>query len=121
MEPTRGKARRGRPPGKRSDPDCVQISAYIRRTTHNEVHKKLAALGKKDFSLLVEGLLNKWLERPVGSFSSHIARANMESTQEFHKRLLLELRRRRKEAEVKYKGNWVPDQISKMDLVYILD
>ena len=36
-------------------------------------------------------------------------------------RLRSEISRRRKEVEVKSRGNWVPDQISKMDLIRILD
>lgn len=53
----------GRPPGKRSDPDHVQITAYIRRSTHHAVKLRLLEQGgDKDFSELVEDLLAEWLE-----------------------------------------------------------
>ena len=97
---------RGRPRGKRSDPDCIQVSAYILRRTHEAVRQKLAQqAGAGDFSLLVEKLLREWLG--VG---------------QFHKRLRAEISRRRKEVDiVKSRGRWVPDNFGKMDLVRILD
>ena len=30
--------KRGRPSGKRSDPECVQVTAYINKDTHREVN-----------------------------------------------------------------------------------
>lgn len=44
-----------------------------------------------------------------------------ESAQQFLKRIRPEIVRRRKEVEIKSHGSWVPDQISKMDLVRILN
>ena len=55
--------RRGRPPGKRSDPDFEQITAYIRRDTHHSVKVALLQEGKgQEFSELMESLLAKWLK-----------------------------------------------------------
>lgn len=55
--------RRGRPSGKRSDPDYVGFTTYIRKDTHHEV--KLALLQEKrgrELSELVEDLLSNWLK-----------------------------------------------------------
>ncbi|WP_206107909.1 hypothetical protein [Paludisphaera rhizosphaerae] len=53
----------GRPPGKRSDENHVQVTAYIRRDTHFGVKQVLLAEQKgRDFSVLVEELLAKWLK-----------------------------------------------------------
>ena len=54
--------RRGRPPGKRSHPDFEQITAYIRKDTHHAVKIVLLQNGRKEFSELVEELLNQWLK-----------------------------------------------------------
>ena len=54
--------RRGRPPGKRSHPDFEQITAYIRKDTHHAVKIVLLKNGRKEFSELVEELLNQWLK-----------------------------------------------------------
>jgi hypothetical protein len=57
---------RGRPPGKRSDPDFEQVTAYIRRHTHQGVKIALLQEGKgQEFSELVEGLLAKWLKSRI--------------------------------------------------------
>ena len=54
---------RGRPPGKRSDPDFEQVTAYIRRHTHQGVKIALLQEGQgQEFSELVEDLLTKWLK-----------------------------------------------------------
>ena len=54
---------RGRPPGKRSDPNFEQVTAYIRKLTHQGVKIALLQEGQgQEFSELVEGLLSKWLE-----------------------------------------------------------
>ena len=54
---------KGRPPGKRSDPDFEQVTAYIRKHTHQGVKIALLQEGKgQEFSELVEGLLARWLE-----------------------------------------------------------
>jgi hypothetical protein len=55
--------KRGRPSGKRSDEDYVQVTAYIQKDIHREV--KIALLksgGDKDFSELVDDLLARWLK-----------------------------------------------------------
>src|SRR4051812_44636857 len=53
----------GRPRGKRSDGDHVQVTAYIRRETHFDVKTALLREQKgRDFSGLVEELLAKWLK-----------------------------------------------------------
>jgi hypothetical protein len=55
--------RRGRPPGKRSDPDYEAITAYIRKDTHRDVKITLLQMGHgQEFSELVEELLAKWLK-----------------------------------------------------------
>lgn len=47
--------------GKRSDDDYKQVSAYIRKGTHQQV--KMALLQEeREFSELVEELLSSWLE-----------------------------------------------------------
>ncbi|HEY9684305.1 MAG TPA: hypothetical protein V6C86_22185 [Oculatellaceae cyanobacterium] len=53
---------KGRPKGKRSDPTFEQVTAYIRKDTYKQT--KLALLqanAEKDFSQLVEELLNAYL------------------------------------------------------------
>ena len=51
---------KGRPPGKRSDPDFEQVTAYIRKHTHQGVKIALLKEGRgQEFSELVEGLLAK--------------------------------------------------------------
>ena len=54
---------RGRPRGKRSNPDFEQITAYISKQTH--VNTKIALLQEgegREFSELVEELLSTWLQ-----------------------------------------------------------
>lgn len=54
---------RGRPSGKRSDPNFVQTTAYIRGDTYKAV--KIALIEEdqnKEYSELVEELLSKWLK-----------------------------------------------------------
>ena len=54
--------RRGRPPGKRSDPNYTQITAYVRTKTIDDVKVKLIKQGsKQDASELIEELLSAWL------------------------------------------------------------
>lgn len=55
--------RRGRPSGKRSDPDYVQTTAYIRGDTYKAV--KIALIEEdegREYSELVEELLANWLK-----------------------------------------------------------
>ena len=57
---------RGRPRGKRSDPDFEQVTAYIRKHTHQGVKIALLQESKgQEFSELVEGLLAKWLKSRI--------------------------------------------------------
>jgi hypothetical protein len=54
---------RGRPTGKRSDPDFEQVTSYIRRQTYADVKIELIREGqRREFSELVEELLSKWLK-----------------------------------------------------------
>ena len=52
----------GRPPGKRSDPEFEQVTAYIRKETHQAVKIELLKSGRQKFSELVEALLQQWLK-----------------------------------------------------------
>ncbi len=55
--------RRGRPTGKRSNPDYEQVTAYLNKQTNEDARVKLIREGKRrDFSELVEELLQKWLK-----------------------------------------------------------
>ena len=54
---------RGRPRGKRSDPDFDQVTAYIRKHTHQGIKIALLQEGRgREFSELVEDLLAEWLQ-----------------------------------------------------------
>jgi hypothetical protein len=54
---------RGRPRAKRSDPDFLGFTTYIRRDTHTKVKIALLQEGKgRELSELVEELLGKWAE-----------------------------------------------------------
>ena len=54
---------RGRPRGKRSDPEFEQITAYVRKDTHQGVKIALLQEGQgQEFSELVEDLLAEWLQ-----------------------------------------------------------
>ena len=46
--------------GKRSDPDYLQITAYIRKDVHKAVKRKLVG-EDKDMSDVIGGLLEGWL------------------------------------------------------------
>lgn len=54
---------RGRPSGKRSDPEYEQVTAYIRKSTYKAA--KIALLQEdqqRQFSELIEQLVNSWLQ-----------------------------------------------------------
>jgi len=54
--------KRGRPPGKRSDPDFEQVTIYIRKTTHRQAKiELLKGETRREFSELVEQLVYEWL------------------------------------------------------------
>ena len=52
----------GRTPGKRSDPDFEQVTAYIRKETRQTVKIELLKNGRQEFSQLIEELLQQWLK-----------------------------------------------------------
>jgi hypothetical protein len=54
----------GRPPGKRSDPAYQPVTAWIRKSTYQSVRERLFKEGRREFSLLVEELLQGWLKTP---------------------------------------------------------
>lgn len=57
--------KRGRPSAKRSDPDFLQVTAYIRKETHRKTKIRLLEEGQgREFSELVEVILEEWLRRP---------------------------------------------------------
>lgn len=59
-----GQSRRGRPAAKRSDPDFVGLTTYVRRDTHKRAKIALLQEGDgKELSELVEELIYKWLEK----------------------------------------------------------
>ena len=56
--------KRGRPSGKRSDAEYVQVTAYIQKDRHRDVKMALLkAGGDQDFSELVDSLLTAWLAK----------------------------------------------------------
>jgi hypothetical protein len=56
------RSRRGRPSGKRSDPDFVGFTTYIRKETHRRAKIALLEQGDgRELSELVEELLAQWL------------------------------------------------------------
>ena len=62
IEPSPPPQKRGRPKGKRSNPDYEQVTAYIKKKTYKQT--KIALLEQEeveDFSGLVEKLLSEWL------------------------------------------------------------
>lgn len=46
--------------GKRSHPDFTQVTAYIKKDTHEEVMRKIYK--RQEFSELLEELLTEWLK-----------------------------------------------------------
>jgi hypothetical protein len=63
--------KRGRPKGKRSNPDFEQVTAYVRSQTYRQT--KIALLQQEeleDFSELVEELLTGWLSTQKGKSSN---------------------------------------------------
>ena len=55
---------RGRSAGKRSDPSYEQVTAYVRRRTHDAVKMALLKEGRRrQFSELVEELLSRWVQQ----------------------------------------------------------
>ncbi len=57
-------AKRGRPTAKRSDPDFVGLTTYVRRDTHTRAKIALLQEGKgRELSELVEDLIYNWLSK----------------------------------------------------------
>ncbi len=54
--------KRGRPTGKRSNPDYVQVTAYIPGALYTEVKIALLRDGGGEFSDLVTALLSSWMQ-----------------------------------------------------------
>ena len=50
----------GRPPGKKSNPDFIQATVYLKKETHQTARKMLFD-EHRQFSDLVEELLAKWI------------------------------------------------------------
>lgn len=48
--------------GKRSDPDYTQVTAYLKKNTHEDVMRKIYK--RQEFSELLEELLTDWLKKP---------------------------------------------------------
>lgn len=47
-------------PGKRSNPDYTQITAYVRKDTHENVMREIYK--RQEFSELIEELLTEWIK-----------------------------------------------------------
>ncbi len=52
----------GRPKGKRSNPNYRQVSAWIRRDTYDRVTIRLVRENRREFSELLQTLLEAWLK-----------------------------------------------------------
>lgn len=63
-ESTSTHKRMGRPPGKRTNPDFRQVTAWVRKDTYDDVTVALVKQDRKEFSNLVQELLDSWLEPP---------------------------------------------------------
>lgn len=48
-------------PGKRSDPNYTQITAYVRKDTHESVMREIYK--RQEFSELIEELLSDWMKK----------------------------------------------------------
>jgi hypothetical protein len=56
------KRKPGRPPGKKSDPNFVQISAYITKSTYRAT--KIRCFEEdQELSIVIQQLLDEWLSR----------------------------------------------------------
>ena len=62
VETTAGRSR-GRPPGKRTNPDYQQVTVYLPRALQDRVKIALIQEGRKEFSELVEKLLTEWIDQ----------------------------------------------------------
>jgi hypothetical protein len=63
MNRAAAKRKTGRPKsGKSSNPEFVQVTAYVEETVHLSVKKALVGVKNTDFSDLVNDLLKKWVK-----------------------------------------------------------
>jgi hypothetical protein len=62
LPPPKVISQRGRPRAKRSSQDFAQATAYIRKETYTAV-KHLLLDQKKEYSVLVQELLDEWLKK----------------------------------------------------------
>ncbi len=71
-EPTQPAAKaKGRPPGKKSDPDFTQVTVYLREDSYATARKILFD-ERKQFSDLIGELLNRWIEEVQTSKASTV-------------------------------------------------
>jgi hypothetical protein len=54
----------GRPPGKKTDPNYVQVTVYLRKSNH-QAAKKILIDQEREFSELVDDLVTRWIENPT--------------------------------------------------------
>lgn len=54
--------RLGRPPGKKTSPDYVQVTVYLRRSVHQSA-RKLLIDERRQFSDLVDELVENWVQK----------------------------------------------------------
>lgn len=67
-----GESKIGRPAGKRTDPAFRQVSAWLRKDTYGKVRARLFEAGEgREFSELVQDLLEKWLQEKKSSTRVH--------------------------------------------------
>lgn len=52
----------GRPPGKSSDPDYIQVTVYLRKSVHQTARKMLID-ERRQFSDLVDELVSRWIQQ----------------------------------------------------------
>ena len=62
VELTAGRSR-GRPSGKRTNPNYQQVTVYLPRALQDRVKIALIQEGRKEFSELVEKLLTEWINQ----------------------------------------------------------
>lgn len=61
----------GRPPGKSSDPNYIQVTVYLRKSVHQTARKMLID-ERRQFSDLVDELVSQWIQHGQKSGSSQV-------------------------------------------------
>ncbi len=61
---------RGRPKGKKSDPNYTTVTAYIKVETYKALKKRCVDIDM-DMSEVIQRLLEDWLESGASDFSDH--------------------------------------------------